>query len=330
MTSLPSQMKAIVQPAYGGPDVLEYRDVARPVPTARQVLIKIHASSATAADGMMREGFPVVGRLFMGLTQPKRAIPGCNLAGTVVEVGAQVTRFQVGDEVYGQTLELGCYAEYVCEDEGGVLDLKPANISFAEAAPVCDGASTAMNFLRDIAKLQPGQRVLIYGASGGVGSAAVQIARSYGARVTGVCSTRNIEMVKAQGAHRVIDYTTEDFAASGETYDVIFDAVGKSSFAKCRPVLAERGVYLSAVLSLPLLFQILWTSMFGAQKARFSATGTRSTAERQSYLSELTELLSDGRVSTVLDRDYPLSQMAEAHRYVDTGRKAGNVVITVS
>jgi NADPH:quinone reductase-like Zn-dependent oxidoreductase len=210
-----------------------------------------------------------------------------------------------------------------------VLATLPNNMTYEEAAPVCDGALTSWNFLKDIGKIQSGQRVLINGASGSLGSAAVQIAHYFGAEVTGVCSTANLEMVKSLGADKVIDYTKEDFTKTGQTYDMIYDTVGKSSFSRCKGSLRENGVYLSPVLSLPLLFQMIWTSKVGNKKAKFSATGLRPPSELRVLLNELKEAIEAEKIKSVIDRSYPLEQTAEAHRYIDKGHKRGNVVITV-
>jgi len=323
-------MKAIVQTKYGSPDVLQLQEVAKPTPKDNEVLIRIHATTVTAAHTMMRKGVPYIGRLFIGLTRPKHAIPGTELAGEVEAVGKDVTRFNAGDQVFGATdIEGGCNAEYVCLPKDGVLALKPANLSHEEAATLLDGALTAMHFLQDKGHIQPGQRVLINGASGSVGTAAVQLAKHLGADVTGVCSTQNVELVKALGADRVIDYTQEDFTQNGQTYDIIFDAVGKRSFAQCKRALTPHGIYLTTVAGLPAMAQTVWTSLAGGKKARFAAAGLRATEEKIEDLAFLKELVEAGAMKPVIDRCYPLAQVAEAHRYVDTGRKRGNIAITV-
>jgi NADPH:quinone reductase-like Zn-dependent oxidoreductase len=245
-------------------------------------------------------------------------------------VGKEVKLFKEGDSVFGETgVGFSTNAEYVCVPEEGVLTTLPNNMSYEEAAPVCDGALTSLSFLKDIGKIQSGQRVLINGASGSLGSSAVQIAKNFGAEVTGVCSTTNLEMVKSLGAEKVIDYTKEDFIKTGQTYDIIFDTVGKNSFSRCKDSLRENGVYLSPVLGLPLLFQMIWTSKVGSKKAKFSATGLRPVSELRALLSELKESIEEGKIKSIIDRSYPLEQTAEAHRYVDKGHKKGNVVITV-
>ncbi|MBW7882243.1 MAG: NAD(P)-dependent alcohol dehydrogenase [Caldilineaceae bacterium] len=324
-------MKAIVCTDYGSPDVLQLKEVEKPAPKDNEVLVRIHATTVTAAHTMMRKGVPYFGRLFTGLTRPKHAIPGTELAGVVEAVGKDVTHFKVGDQVFGATdLEGGCNAEYTCVPEDGVLAAKPANLGYGEVATMIDGALTSMHFLRDKGHIQRGQRVLINGASGSVGSAAVQLAKFFEAEVTGVCSTKNIELVKSLGADEVIDYTREDFTQSGQTYDIIFDAVGKSSFPQCKRSLKPQGVYLTTVAGLPAMAHTLWTSIVGGKKAVFGAAGLRPTKEKVDDLVLLKELIETRTMEPVIDRCYPLEQVADAHRYVDTGHKRGNIAITVA
>jgi NADPH:quinone reductase-like Zn-dependent oxidoreductase len=324
-------MKAIVCTKYGSPDVLELKEVEKPTPKDNEVLIRVYAASATAADCMMRQGTPFYGRLFLGLKRPKNPITGTGFAGTIEAVGKEVKLFKEGDSVFGETgIGFSTNAEYVCLPEDGVLATLPYNMTYEEAAPLCDGALTSWTFLKDIGQIQCGQSVLINGASGSLGSAAVQIAKYFGAEVTGVCSTTNLEMVKSLGADKVIDYTKEDFTKTGQTYDIIFDTVGKSSFSRCKGSLRENGVYLSPVLSLPLLSQMIWTSKVGSKKAKFSATGLRPVSELRVLLNELKECIEAGKIKSIVDRSYSLKQTAEAHRYIETGHKKGNVVITVA
>lgn len=323
-------MKAIVCTKYGSPDVLELKEVAKPVPGDNEVLIRVLAASVTAADSMIRTGTPYYGRLFIGLVKPNKPIPGTGFAGVVEAVGKEVKLFKNGEPVFGETgLGFSANAEYVCLPQDGVLAKLPTSMTYEEAAPVCDGALTSLNFLKDVGKIQRGQRVLINGASGSLGSSAVQIAKYFGAHVTGVCSTANLDMVKSLGADKVIDYTKEDFTRASQAYDIIFDTVGKNSFSRCKDSLKDNGVYLSPVLGLSLLLQMIWTSKLGSRQAKFSASGLRPASELRVLLNELKEPIEAGKIKSVIDRCYELEQTAEAHRYVDTGHKRGNVIITM-
>jgi len=323
-------MKAIITTKYGSPDVLQLQDIEKPTLKDNEVLVKIHAASVTAADTMMRKGTPLYGRLFIGLTKPKHPIAGTGFSGTIEAIGRDVKLFKVGDEIFGESIfGAGTNAEYTCVPENGVLALKPSNLTHEEVASVCDGPLTSWNFLKVMAELECGQSLLINGASGSLGTAAVQLAKHLGAKVTGVCSTSNVDMVKSLGADKLIDYTKTDFTKTGQTYDVILDTVGKSSFTKCKKALKPNGKYLSPVLSLPLLFQMLWTSMFGSKKAKFSATGLQPVPELRLLLNELKTLLESGQLKSVIDRCYPLEEVAEAHQYVDTAHKKGNVIVVM-
>ena len=328
------KMKAIVFEKYGPPDVLQLKEVEKPSPKDNEVLIRIHATTVTTGDCNARgfafvpPGLGLLARLMIGLRKPKKTILGAELAGEIEAVGKDVKQFKEGDQVFGiDGNGLGAYAEYVCRPEEGALAIKPANMTYEEAAAIPFGACTALYFLRDKANIQSGQKVLINGASGGVGTAAVQLAKYFGAEVTGVCSTTNLEMVRSLGADKVIDYTQEDFTQSGETYDIIFDmVVGKTSFSRCRSSLKQNGLYLAVAGGLQELIQMLWTSKIGSKKVIF---GGGSACERKEYLVFLKELIEEGKIKSVIDRRYPLEQTAEAHRYVDKGHKKGNVVITV-
>jgi 2-desacetyl-2-hydroxyethyl bacteriochlorophyllide A dehydrogenase len=324
-------VKAIVHTKYGPPDELELREVEKPVPGENQVLIKIHATTVTTSDCNIRnltfvpKPFLLPMRMQFGFIKPKNPILGFDLAGEIESAGKDVTRFKIGDQVFGTTEPAyGAHAEYVCLPEDGVLAVKPANMTWEEAATIPVIANTALHFIRDMGNVHAGHKVLINGASGGIGTFAVQLAKYYGAEVTGVCSTTNLDMVKSLGADRVIDYTKEDFTKSGQTYDVIFDAVGKSSFSRCKGSLKEKGIYLVTLPKLAVLLQMLWTFIVGGKKVKME--GAPAKVENLLFLKELIEA---GHLGTVIDRRYPLEQTADAFRYVERGHKKGNVVITV-
>lgn len=323
-------MKAIIVTKYGSPKVLELQNIPRPVPRENEVLIRIEASSATRADTLMRKGKPLFGRVFIGLTKPKHPITGTGFSGVIEAIGKNVKQFQVGNAVFGESaLEAGTNAEYLCVAEDGVLAIKPEQLSHEEAALMCDGPLTSWNFLKEIGKIKKGQSVLVNGASGSLGTAAVQLAKYLGAHVTGVCSTSNLQLVKSLGADAVIDYTKEDFTQANTTYDIIFDTIGKSSFHQCKKTLSKNGIYMSPVLGIPLLFQMLFSSIFSNKKAKFSATGLLPAHKLRQLLDELTDISASGQLTSVIDRRYALHQVAEAHRYIETGHKKGNVVITM-
>jgi NADPH:quinone reductase-like Zn-dependent oxidoreductase len=326
-------MKAIVYHEYGPADVLKLAEVAKPTPKDNEVLIKVHASTVTAGDVNARgftfvpSGFGLISRLAFGYRKPRKTILGVEVAGEIEAIGKDVTLFKKGDQVFGSTgTKLGAYAEYVCLPEDAALVHKPANTTFEEAASVPFGATTALYFLRDIAKLHAGQKVLVIGASGGVGVFAVQLAKYYGAEVTGVCSTANLELVKSLGADKVIDYTTEDFTRNGDTYDVIFDIVpGRAAFSHDKVALKPNGLYLAGAGGLKEFVRMAWTRLTGGKKVVAGMA-----PDRKEDLGFLTPLLEAGRIRAVIDRRYPFEQTAAAHRYVDTGRKKGSVVITIA
>jgi NADPH:quinone reductase-like Zn-dependent oxidoreductase len=323
-------MKAIVATTYGAPEVLQLKEVTKPTPKDNEILVKVHATTVNAGDSRMRS-FTVPpllwlpARLALGFSKPKHPIYGMELAGEVEAVGKAVQRFKPGDQVFASTFEeqFGAHAEYKCLPEDGVVVRKPQHLSYAEAATLPISAHTALYFLK-AANIQPGQRVLIYGASGSVGTFAVQLAKYFGAEVTGVCSTRNVALVKSLGADTVIDYTQEDFTQNGTTYDVIFDTVGKTTFAQCQGALKDKGQYLHTSLGLSAL-KGLW---YGMTTGKHVIGGT--AIPRTEALTFLKDLSAIGRLKPVIDSCYPLEQMVEAHRYVDGGHKKGNVVITVT
>ncbi len=323
-------MKAIVAAGYGNHQVLKLSEVETPKPKETEVLVKVHACSATTADTMMLSGKPYFTRLFAGVIKPNHPIPGTSFAGEVVSIGEKVTAFKTGDKVFGETtLGFSTNAEFVSIPENGVILNKPENLSYADAAPVCDGHLTSINFLREIGKIKAGQNVLINGASGSLGTAAVQLAKYFGAKVTGVCSTANVGLVKSLGADHVIDYKKEDYTKSEKRYDLIYDTIGKSSFSKSNRVLSKNGIYISPVLKFSLILQMIRTSIVGGKKAKFGASGLKSNAELRKLLTELMEIFNAGKLKTIIDRQFPLEKVAQAHEYIAAGRKKGNVVIIV-
>ena len=324
-------MKAIIYKKYGSPEVLILVEVEKPTPKDNEVLVKIYATTVTATEATFRKGEPYFSRLFTGLTKPRITTLGEELAGEIEAVGISVKHFKKGDQIFGTAGPgFGANAEFICLPENDVIIIKPANINYQEAASSIDGFLTALPFLRDKGKIQSGQKLLIYGASGSVGSAAVQVAKYFGVEVTGVCSTTNLEMVKALGADYVIDYTKEDFSEADQTYDIIFDTVGKISFSKSKRSLKQKGIFLEAGIGMGIFQHVIWTSMFGNKKAKIAATGLRSPIERTKDLNFLKKLMESGKIKPVIDRSYLLEQIVEAHTYVDKGHKKGNVVITIN
>ena len=321
-------MKAVVCTEYGAPEVLQIREVNTPAPSDNEVLVKVHATTVTAADYRVRSfnvptSFWLPARLALGLTKPRKSILGMELAGEVEAIGKDVTRFRKGDQVFAATLQtFGAYAEYICLAEDGPVALQPTNTTYEEAAAIPIGARTALHYLKDLGKIQPGQKVLIYGASGSVGTYAVQLAKYFGAEVTGVCSTSNLDLVKSLGADKVIDYTVDDFTTAFETYDIIFITVDKCPFSACEKALRKGGVYLNIGRPLPS-WEMIWASISRGMKIVVGKNAPESADD----LLALKEIIEAGRLKPVIDRTYPLEQIVEAHHYADQGHKKGNVVI---
>jgi NADPH:quinone reductase-like Zn-dependent oxidoreductase len=317
-------MKAIVYFKYGAPEVLQLNDVEKPTPKDNEILIKIKATAVNSGDVRLRKADPFAVRFFFGLTKPKKNILGGVLSGEIEAIGANVKRYKVGDSVFGATgMGFGAYAEYKCLPESAVLALKPNNITHEEAAVIPFGGMTALHFIKK-ANIQSGQRILINGASGAVGTAAIQLAKYYGAYVTGVCSTANINLVKSLGADEAIDYTKEDFTKNGKTYDVIFDTVDKISFSDSLKSLNKKGILILGASGIAGMLQGLWTSITSSKKV---ITGIIS--QKTEDMIFLKTLIEKGKMKPVIDRTYSITQMAEAHAYVEKGHKKGNVAITV-
>jgi len=313
---------------YGGPDVLTQVTRALPRPGATEIVIEIKASAVTRADGMMRSGLPRFARPFLGWSKPRADLSGTGLSGVVVATGAEVTRFKIGDAVFGEAgMRFGANASHIVLGEEGVLMKKPENLPHAEAAVLTDGPLTSLHFLRDLAQIKSGEHVLILAGAGSLGSAAIQIAKALGATVTATASGRNADLLRDLGVDTVIDYTEEDPMPLGAGYDVIFDTIGSTRFAKAKPALAPTGRYLSPVLGLGLARDMLLSKIFGTKRALFTAAGLQKPAQIREQLADVLRLIENGALSPLMDRTYPLSDLVEAHRYVATGRKRGNVVV---
>lgn len=322
-------MKAVAMFEYGGPEVLKVMDVARPIPKPNEVLVKVHLSSITTADTMMRSGTPKFGRLFLGFPRPRKNIVGTGFAGTVVGLGEQATGFAIGDAVFGETsVNFGANAEYLCIAEDGIILQKPEFLPFSEAATFCDGVLTSYNFLKYVGQLQPGQKVLINGASGALGTAAIQLAKVLGtSEVVAVCSAENRELAESLGATKVIDYRQQDFTQQPETYDIVFDTIGKSSFSACKKILTANGQYLTPVLTLSVLWQSLLTRLGRGKSAQFAATGLLPAPKLKSMLQEILPIYGRGQLRVPIEQRYSVGEIAEAHRHIATGRKKGNIVL---
>lgn len=319
-------MKAIVYYKYGPPDVLKIEDVPIPVPNKNEVLVKIHATTVNRTDCGFRKAEYFLVRIFSGLFKPKRRILGGEFAGEIVETGTEVTTFQKGDQVFGlSTFVFGTHAEYVCVSEFGSVAIKPINMSYQEAAAVCDGAFLAMANIRKI-DFTNSPNILVNGASGSIGTAAVQLAKHFGATITAVCTSKNFELLKSLGASSVMDYTKEDFTKNGQLYDVVFDAVGKSSFFKSKKILKPQGLYFSTELGYlwQNIFLAMSTPFLGGKKVLFPIP-----KDNKKDVLFFKELIEAGEYKAVIDRTYSLNEIIEATKYVETGEKTGNLVITI-
>jgi NADPH:quinone reductase-like Zn-dependent oxidoreductase len=331
------KMRAIIYTKYGPPEVLQLKEIEKPTPKDNEVLIRVYAAPVSFGDIMARN-FKKISprkftmplplwlpmRMYFGFTKPRIRILGSAFAGKIGAVGKNVKLFKEGDQVFGyRGQRFGAYAEYLCMPEDGIVVIKPTNMTYEEAAVVPYGTIMALSLLRKV-NIQKGQKVLINGASGGIGSAAVQLAKYFGAEVTGVCGTPRLEFVKSLGADKVIDYTKEDFTENGETYDLIFDILGKSSLSRCKNSLNQNGCYLLASFKMKQLFQMLWTSIIGNRKVKCAMA-----SEKVEDLIFIKELVETGTIKSIIDKRFPLEQTAEAHRYAEEGQKTGNVVITM-
>jgi len=325
------KMKAMISTRYGGPEILQLQEVDKPNPKENEVLVKIESSSITTAETMMRTGYPLIGRLYMGLIKPKNKISGTGFSGIIEAVGQNVQKFNPGENVFGESLNtFGTYAEYICIEEDGIIAKLPENISYEEAAVIGDGPITSLNFLRNLGQIKAHHSILIIGASGSLGTAAVQLAHNFGANVTGVCSTENIELVRSLGADKIIDYKKEEFSTNSKRYDIIYDTIGVSSFLNSKNSLTKNGVYMSPVLDFGLLFQMLYTSNFGTKKAKFAATGMLPHKVIRQYLQEIASLMELGKIRSIISKRFSLKQIPDAHRHIEKGHKRGNIVVAFS
>lgn len=319
-------MRASVNIKYGSPEVLQIKEIAQPIPQADEVLVKIHATSVNRTDCGFRLPEYFIVRLISGIFKPRRQVLGSEFAGEISAIGEKVIRFKLGDAVFGlKPYKFGTHAEFVCVKEKGSIDFKPSNMTFEEAAAVCDGLMLAINYIRRI-DFKKNKKILINGASGSIGSACVQLAKYYGGEVSAVANTKSLELVKSLGATRVIDYTKEDFTACEEIFDVVLDAVGKSSYYKCKKILKRGGIYYSSELGFMAqnIFLSIWTPFFSRRKVKFPIP-----KDNQEDVIFFKELIEGGHFRAVIDKTYPLEQIVEATKYVETGEKMGNVVIQV-
>ncbi|MFZ4826894.1 MAG: NAD(P)-dependent alcohol dehydrogenase [Phototrophicaceae bacterium] len=321
-------MKAVVCTQYGSPSVLQIQEVAKPTPKDDEILVRVRCATVTPSDCAFRKGDPFIVKLIYGLNKPRLSTQGVEFCGDVEAVGSGVTRFKVGDAVVGMSPDtFGAHAEYITLSQDKAIITKPDALPYAETLAIFEGTATALIFIRDVAKVQVGQSVLVNGASGSVGIYAVQLAKHFGARVTGVCSGANVALVKSAGADAVIDYTQTDFTKGAERYDVIFDAVGKRSYGECKGILKPNGVYMTTVPTLGIVFDMLFSLLGKGKKAKFATAGLMQSP---ATFASIKALIEEGALRAMIDRTYPMSQVVEAHTYVDTGRKKGNVILTMT
>ena len=322
-------MKSVTVKSYGGPEVLQIEKKAKPSPKEHEILIQIKATAITAASSFMRKGTPYFGRLFTGLLKPKVTTPGTDLSGVVEAIGANVTKFKIGDRIMAETgLNCGTYAEYICMSQDDLIVHQPDNTTAEQATGIIDGASTTLAFFTDAVTITPGQKILINGASGSIGTAAIQIAKQLGAEVTAVCSGKNKALVFDLGADSFLDYTTNDLETTTQKFDIVFDTVGKMSFSQGKKLLIDKGAFLTPVLQFSTLMNMLFVAPFSSKKLKFDATGIRKYELRMRDLVKLRDMLASEVITPIIDRVYKLEQIQEAHSYVDKGHKRGNVVVS--
>jgi len=322
-------MKAITSRSYGSPSVLNLEDIEKPTPKDKEILVKIIASAVSSGDARIRAlnvpfGFKFITKLMFGFKKPKQPVLGVVFSGIVESIGNDVKEFKIGDEVFGASSNFGCHAAYVSIPESGAVNFKPKNISFEEAAAFPFGGLTSLKYLRDFGKIKSGEKILIVGASGDLGVLGVQLAKYYGAEVTGVCSTPNLELVRSLGADKVIDYTTSNFTQNGEIYDIIYDTIGVTKFSECKNSLAKNGRLLLAAAGMPQYLQVLTTSMSSGKKV---IAGVAMFNKQD--LKVLTDLIESEKIKPVIGKRFSLANTAEAHTYVDSGRKVGSAIINI-
>lgn len=322
-------MKAITYQKYGTPSALSLSELDQPTPANNEILVKIYASTVTPVDIAFLKGKPYLARLFTGLSTPKNKVLGTELSGETVAIGKNVHKYKVGDAIFASLEDgNGAHAEYICLPEDGAQALMADDWSYEQAASICNGTLTALPFLRDAGKIKSGDKILIIGASGSIGTVAVQLAKEFGAHVTGVCSGNNVELVKSLGADDVIDYSQQDFTQNQVKYDIIFDTIGNSNFQKCRNSLTNKGRYLTTTINFSNIIFMIFGNIWGGKQAIFAATGLRKAADQIADLAYIKNLISSGKLKTIIDRAYSFEQIADAYEYVDKGHKVGNVVIT--